>query len=239
MSRRYYINGSFASFENLHSNDMDAGSSEYATCGNASKILYEYANNFSFTQWVKMTNLLGVLSGVMTYNDSIVPTNNGWMLVNQTGTWRFYINASTFIASDAPATAGVWVLVGCTFSSARLMKMYINGTLQASTATSAAIAYSGNHNILRLGNYGDIRFLTGKMAHPAIWNKELSAAEMASIVSHKMNDYRTLSFGANCTAAFKFNAGAADYPIWTDYIGGINATMTNQESADINTDVPT
>lgn len=239
MSKKIYIAGSSASFSNLYSNDM-GGVNEYATCGNASKIVYEYANNFSFTQWVKMTNLLGVLSGVMTYNDSVTPTNNGWMLVNQTGTWRFYINASTFIASDAPATAGVWVLIGCTFSSTRLMKMYINGTLQASTTVSPAISYNAvNHNILRLGNYGDIRFLNGKLAHPAIWNKELSAAEMASIVSHKMNDYRTLSFGANCTAAFKFNAGTADYPIWTDYIGGINATMQNQESADINTDIPT
>lgn len=79
----------------------------------------------------------------------------------------------------------------------------------------------------------------GKLFHRAIWNDALSSGEVSQVYALKGGDYRTLSFGSKLVSAFHFPTGQSGYPTDTDYVGGRNGTMLNQESTDINTDVPT
>lgn len=224
-------------FSNLYSNDLN-GTDEWVDHGAASKLLYEYADNFSSSCWIN-ADANGLLSGLITYNDSFAAESNGWMFVHHVNKIRFYINVSTNIESNDTITTGLWYHVMITASPGKLMKLYINGSLQSATTTYGSITYGVNHNNLRIGVYGGIRFFNGKIAYPKIFDKELSQSEVNEDYALKMLNWRGLSFKDNVKFAGIFKGGQADYPILTDDVGGINGTMTNQESVDITTDIPT
>lgn len=240
MSKKLFYYGSTASFSNLYSNNLD-GVNEWVNFGAASELVYQYANNFSFSIWMK-ADVNGLLSGLITYNGDILSASGGWMVLHQSNKIRFYVDnagVSLFIESNTTITTGQWYHICCTVSSGKLMKLYINATLQTATASYGSINYTADNCRLRLGVYAGIRYFDGRLAYPKIFNKELSAAEVAEDYALLMGNYTSLSFAANVVFAGAYPNGQSDYPTLTDLVGGINGTMTNQESTDINTDIPT
>lgn len=141
---------------------------------------------------------------------------------------------------------GLWHHVAFTYSgnkAASGIKLYIDGT-QRDTANFNSGTYGGMSNTiapLRIGtsNESFTWSTNGLIAHPCMFNKELSATEVTELYNLKMNDARNLSFGSNLVEAWHFPTGIGDYPTYTGYKAGYNGNLTNMEAADINSTIPT
>lgn len=255
-TRRYY--GGTASYSNLYSNDMD-GSAEYALCADT--------DDHSFTDgagqdlpcsgviWMKR-DAIGVDSALIV--KGIESTGQAEYVFDiSNATIRFILQnaAGTMVrARTAPmATVGSWIGLAWTYSGNEAttgIKIYSITTAgvvtQIDNANVSAGAYAGMTRGtagLKIGareiTAGTLtRYFNGLLYHPQLYDKELSSAELGEIGANPHKDARTYSFGANVVSAWHFPTGTGDYPTWTDYVAGHNATMQNAEAADINTDIP-
>jgi len=95
------------------------------------------------------------------------------------------VGATDYSASDTNGTEwsdGKWCLATLTYDSETL-RGYINGVLVATnTGPSGAIDYTGGDTNLAIGRaseYWADQFFTGQVDHAMIWNRALSAAEVA------------------------------------------------------------
>lgn len=142
---------------------------------------------------------------------------------------------------------GVWIRVTWTMDGTGTTaghKIYLDATASDTTDSNMGVyvGVSNTTSSLRIGVANDsLQFpFNGRIAHPVMFNKALSALEVSELTTKKMGDYRTLSFAANIVFCSRFPNGTSDYPNYEDYSGnGHTGTMTNQENTDINTDIPT
>lgn len=245
------------SFTNLYSNELEGGvSGEYASAGdNAAFSFTDGAGTdtaYTWVMWMKRA-AIGVNSALLSkWSDS--GNNREWYSAIIGSTWRFLIyNAAgtAFIGRTAPmATTGSWVGLAGTYTASETsagIKLYTitGGTVtQIDTANLESGVYAGMSNTasaLQIGSLfsgAQIWFFNGKLYHPQLWTGALSTTDLGTIGTNPHQDVRTFSFGANAISAWKYNAGTADYPTWTDYVNSRNATMIAQENTDINTDIP-
>lgn len=258
MSKQLKYYGSSQSFSNLYSNDMEGGvSAEYASAGdNAAFSFTDGAGNdtaFTWIIWMKRA-ATGVNSILLSkWSDS--GSNREWYSAIIGSTWRnllYHSNGGAFIGRTAPmATTGSWVGLAMTYDGSELVagiKLYTitGGTVtQIDNADLSSGVYTGMSNTtspLQMGamfSGSQIWFFNGKQYHPQLWTGAMSAADLATVGANPRKDVRTFAFANTPISAWKYNNGTADLPTWTDYVNGRNATMQNQEAADINTDIPT
>lgn len=242
-------------FENLYSNDLD-GSNEYADAGDNNA--FSFGNGagtdtpFTLLCWMKMDvtaanqNLLSKFSAGATEYDLSITNTNTLRLVCWTAA------TTAFIGRSAPmSTTGTWLCIVGTYDASKAssgIKLYSFTSGGAVTqidngnVTSGVYSTTGMSNTatsLKIGSIVSASFFfNGKLYHPQVYSAALTSAQLAEISAAPRKDCRTYSFGANAISAWKFNNGTADFATWTDYVNGRNATMTNQESADINVDIP-
>lgn len=245
------IMGKSPSFSNLYSNDMD-GSNEYADAGDNNAFSFGNAGTdspFTMIIWMKRDtsannhNLISKFTtGATEYDFTLVATTLRIVC------WQS--NTATFIGRSAPmSTTGSWIGLAATYSGSKAatgVKLYSftsgGSVTQIDNGNVVSGGYVGMSNTTTSLKIGGIVstgwYFDGKLYHPQIYNAELTSTQLGEIAAAPRKDARTYSFGTNAVSAWKFNLGTADYPTWTDYVNGRNATVTNAESTDINTDIP-
>ncbi|MDC1191198.1 LamG domain-containing protein, partial [Gammaproteobacteria bacterium] len=139
-----------------------------------------------------------------------------------------------------------WVFVTATYSgnsSETGISIYING-VQVDDTTSNALTYTAMHNTPRpllIGSYeGTPDYADGKIDQPTIWDKELSAVEVAEVYNnHEPRDETKESLSGNIAGYWRgYNSTNVSSGV-LDQSGNANhGTMTNMEDADIVYDHP-
>ena len=250
MSKKLFYYGSTTSFQNLYSNNYD-GVNEYVTLGD--NAAFSFTNGagvdspFSFTSWVKPDVVDGNLRMVMSKYNATTNVAEYWLFLFSGGI-RFQLYGS----GSALIRMGTWYFVVGTYSGSEAttgVKIYL-GTVagaasQVDTADSTAGAYTGMSNTTTpllfgaaIQTVGSAFLFDGRQYHNALWNKELSLAEINEIRTIKGGDLRNASCAANLVEAWHYPTGTGDYPTLKGYKAGLNGVMTNQEAADINVDIP-
>jgi len=138
---------------------------------------FNVTNAFSLEAWIKPTSLpsSGVFRSVMTKAESYSLQFNGPRLeftVIQNGTRRRLQTPSGVIVAG-----GTYHVVG-TFDGTT-QRLYVNGTQVASAALSGSATTNGN--TLYVGSWdGGSEFFAGTIDEPAVYNRVLSAAQVAA-----------------------------------------------------------
>ena len=123
---------------------------------------------------------------VLSYNGTYYPyTSYGiGKLINKkitflctTGTYS-YDAESTTIEGTTILLPNTWYMVTATYDGS-MMKLYINGVLENSTALTGALVY--NENPLKLGHSVNTQFFQGKLDEIRIYNKALNQAEITQL----------------------------------------------------------
>lgn len=224
-----------SSFENLYSNNLD-GVDEWVL--KSSEAALQTAG-ISYSCWIKTTQagFAAIMSqykwgGGLTYYGSEMAISSGTLVVaGGNGSQTFVVSATTF-------NDGNWHHIVATLNATQY-RGYIDGVLVATTNAGGYSPVSCQFAIGREAETSAFYPFSGKIANPAIIGRVITLAEVEAAYALKMGDLRTL-FGTDLKFGGYFPNGTSDYPSWIDYSGnGYDMTMTNQESADINTDVPT
>lgn len=247
----------FSSFPNLYSNSLDAVN-EYVNCGDRDEFSFGATgateNPFSLSGWVKATTLDANIRILMTKYHSNVATE--YFLFLFSGGIRFHLTdtiGSNWIGRNTNnniMAVNIWYFWVATYSGGKTMgscKIYLGtegaAATQVDTTNSANGVYTRMINTtknLTIGGAHDGGFLfSGKHFGNAIWNKELTLAEVNEIRTLKGGDLRTVSCNANLIEAWSYPNGQAGFPTLTGYKNGYNGTMILQENTDITTDIPT
>jgi hypothetical protein len=149
-------------------------------------------NEFTVEIWIKANGswAIGAGAGQSTYNVDDWVTSNMWLL-HPNGTAgstsiSFYVNANpqgsyNIIAATTGVnlTAGNWYQVVGTFSNSAT-KIYLNGGLSGTAGGGSGIINNGGNTLVLGGDPRyDFRRLTGDIAAFHMYDRELSAGEVA------------------------------------------------------------
>ena len=149
-------------------------------------------NEFTVEMWVKANGswAIGAGAGQSTYNTDDWVTSNMWLL-HPNGTLgstsiSFYVNANppgsyNIIAATTSTnlTAGNWYQVVGTYSNTAT-KIYLNGSLSGTAGGGNGIINNGGNTLVLGGDPRyDFRRLTGNIAAFHMYDRELSAGEVA------------------------------------------------------------
>lgn len=247
MSEEISIVGSSASFSNLYSNDLD-GSNEHATRASWAGVQIGATAAFFISFWAKFDTVTG--NHRIVSCGSTAASGHGWSVVQIGSNIRWVITNSGLVRTQQMTTSGNIITTGTwnhyairrTDNTVSGIEIYKDGVLQSINAASTLLTTDtplyGTFDVGRRLFNNDQHF-DGKLANVGIFNVAGATGTAAELTTLKMGDLRTCSIGANLQGAWYFPNGTSDYPDWIDYSGGgHDLTMTNQESADINTDIP-
>jgi hypothetical protein len=145
--------------------------------------------NITVAAWVRMTGTGQIISKDNT-------TARPWALsINPTGTGRFFVSntSNSLVVADTTAvlpTGGMWAHIVGVYDGAHIM-VYVNGML-AGTPTAQTGSISTGTSSVQIGNReyaGSPDYFHGAIADPAIWNRALSASEIAELYNMGRSDY--------------------------------------------------
>lgn len=165
-------------------------SNQSVSVASHSSLSFEYNNPFTCAAWVKLnTNTTG--SRFIITKEVSGSTYRGYafyLTEGRVGLVKFYDVSGGLYNSVYETTASVtinrWFFVCCTTAagSATLDKVYTNGVV-ASAITTGQNALSTNTMVnstaLLIGNRGVEANFNGIIAHPMVWNTELTAKEIS------------------------------------------------------------
>ena len=171
--------------------------SSYITLANESNFDFDYTNTFSVAFRVKMGSIAADQGLVMKSND--LTTGLGWKVYFQNtsdllvfkladGTTAYSITSSTSL------TTSKYYHIVCTFSgnsNRSGMKIYVDGTLEAtgtSSAISSTILNSVSPVIGAESDGGSI--FTGSISDVQIWNSELSSTDVTDLYHGKQVNFQ-------------------------------------------------
>ena len=168
---------------------------------------------FSISMWVYPDDIAGYLMLGST------STNNIFLYANNSGTLSFRggTGFTDNVVSSTNLTAGSWQHVVITRDGGFNYTFYRNKTSNAVTGVSTTdsdIAFD------RIGANSTVQFGTfdGKMDELAFYNKELSAAEVASIYDNNLH-------ASGLVAFYRFEDGSGTS--LSDVVGSNDGTLTN------------
>lgn len=146
------------------------GSNQYANVSSLTDILSN--SNYSKSVWFYLSsyssnnNLISESSG----NKHAVYLGGGnKILAGHNGNWGTTAQSTSSIALNT------WYNVVVTFDSSVGWKIYINGQLDNSNASTATFAGSGN---IQVGSFQTGNFLNGRIANAMVYNRTLLASEI-------------------------------------------------------------
>ena len=148
---------------------------------------------------------------------------------------------NTALTTDAIEGDNLWHHVASTWDSSGNLKIYLDGTLKATTAISGT--FSGSFSTASIGNNTQSGgYWKGNIDEVTLFNLELTSTQVTSLY----ND--GLPFNPEPLTAligyWKMGDGGivgdpiANYPTIVDETGNNNGTMTNMTSTDFKADVP-
>lgn len=235
-----------ATFENLLSAQLD-GVDENIDLGD--NFNFERNEPFSLVTWMKTL----AAGGVMLSRRGAGPAFQGWSMNNVGGKVSFDLfsnnvggNSIVVRTDEATFNNGVWYNIIGTYDGSSLasgVKIYVDGVNKAVTASNdnltASIQAAVNAKIGSDADGSDP--WNGKLDEPAIYNKELSSAEVSDIYNLGIvTNLLKLSSNANQKGWWRFTQNDKDnFPTIKDISGnGKDGTAVNMEVADIQGDVP-
>ena len=206
---------------------------------------------YSYSLWIKPAAWVSATPGIIMFGDN----DRGLSMYQGSGPsdTKLYARINSG-GSGRTATAGqftqdVWqhitvTYAGNTYSTGTDLKIYINGSeaTYASTSTGTPSAITpGADCVIGSFNPSGVKF-AGNMADVAVWDKELSAAEITEIYGA---GYRVNLSNSSCQSSllswWKLGNGTGDSYNGTlaDEVGGRPGTPTNFDAAgDIEADSP-
>lgn len=222
------------------------------------------SNGRTFSCWFKLngtatTNQIASFGG-----PAYGPTYHGfWTLLGRVNGANYNLrvqsriqNGSSFAPTQLTSltttslSAGTWYHLVYTTTSAQAMAAWINGVSQTMTVDSGSaighwfgdLGITGTRKFVVGTAYNDgtysSNYLNGYLDEVTMWNKNISASEVAELYnSGSPVDPTGVSFAANLDSYWRMGDGDT-YPTLTDSANGDDLTMVNMESGDIQTDVP-
>jgi len=234
-----FVESPSAAFSNTLSTLFD-GVDEFGNMGQTTAL--EFTSDFAISVWVKFTNV--------GKNEFIVDTctdqsaGDGYQMRLTSGNvirwWSFKASSSQFVDSTTTFSAGSWHhLVGVRDFTAKRNRLYVDGSLEASSTgdidlstsdtTNLRVAFSVVFNGLEMD--GNIDELTW-------WSTLLNATDVTNLYnSGTPNDPTTHAKAASLTEYHRMGDGDT-FPTVTGQKSVRDITLTNMESGDFVTDTP-
>ncbi len=133
--------------------------------------------NFSVALWAKWTSTGTTVATIQALVDNNHNTGQGFVIQDRPDLSKvlsFFIGGSSSVESTVQVGDGTWKHIVCTYDGTTA-KMYINGQLNNSAATSAGTIQTN----LTFGKWqGGTRYLTGTLEDPRLYARVLSAADV-------------------------------------------------------------
>lgn len=133
--------------------------------------------------WVKASSLANTYSTVISRTDSSVPQSYYTLLVKSTGKLAFYVWGNADINYDGTGANTIsvdnWYHLALTYDSSAGLKGYFNGFLDGSAAANGVLTSKSVTATVGKDTNTAGRIWNGLIDFPAIWNRALSAAEVA------------------------------------------------------------
>ncbi len=165
------------------------GVNDFVNCGNI------LTNSYTKEAWIRTatnTGYLNIISGSLNHAFWVV---NGQLCSGHNGTWFYVVDNSTI-------PLNTWTHVAVTYDAATTtMKLYTNGVLVATNSAVPAIA--GDNSVL-IGAFAYAALFSGDIDEVKIWNKVLSASEIAIDKSARLTGSEN-----GLVAYYDFNSGIA------------------------------
>jgi hypothetical protein len=224
------------------------GSNEYVTMGNVPELNFASAAQFSVSFWTNFTGSAGsVFAGKMAG-----PTGyRGYLVYEASGKFNFLLS-NDFTGGDylrietTLAYSGAWRHVALTWNGtvtldASNAKFYVGGSLVSdSDLQDTLVGTASNSASFALGiRQGDLWGpLVGALDQPAVYDKELSPAEVSWIWNSGVPRDLT-GGGAPSNLVGWWPIDGDTHPTLTDSsVSGNDGTMTNMETSDITFGAP-
>jgi len=198
-----YVAGAGASFGNAV--DLERGSYEYIALPSEDSFdPYDGSSAaISFSVWIRPESFYFCCVTLISKGDY----SNDWR-VQGSGTLGFYGFSGGAATSTTFSTAGTWYHLAGTGSTPGEMKIYVNGVLEATAATTAAASSQANSKSLFVGGNPDhlgstVRTWDGRIDDLAVWKRTLSASEVLDIYTAGAagNPASTLGLSPACSCA--------------------------------------
>jgi hypothetical protein len=168
------------------------GTNSYVSLPNNS---LNFTGDFSYSFWVKMSNVVGSSVDSFIENLSLGSTYaNGYNFLRETSSWRFDIRSGGGLViyryTSGGFTNGQWYHVVLSRTNNNSPKLYINNTLAPwgsitplgtvpTPVTTLNPVYQSNQSCSIGGAI--IGFLNGSIDGLSMWNKELTASEVSEL----------------------------------------------------------
>ena len=229
-----------ASFSNTKSVDFD-GVDDYIDLGNPTAL--QFTSSFSISLWFKSTDTSDYILISKDNTSGHLTNDRSWALWGNryggTNVINFNVrNGSNSFAvqSTSDYNDGSWHHLVATYEASTALKVYVDGSLEATNTTSIPSSINNvgtNVNIGRAAN--GVYYANAKIDEVGLFNSVLSASN----VTASYNSGTPLSRSSYSPVAWYRMGDGDTFPTLTDNgSGGNNGTMTNMVSGDIATDVP-
>ena len=190
----------------------------------------------SFEGWIKPSSFKSAspyISSIM--GTEVSDSNSAFLRLGDAGLannkLQFVVsinNVQQKLASATALNANTWYHVAATYDGSN-MKIYINGTLDATKAQSGSVNSTGAFNVGYL--YNTSRNFNGKVDEVRVWKRALSQTEISQNMCN-------VSVPATSLAAYwKFNEGSGS-TVQDTSGNGVTLTLTGVDSSNWGTDVP-
>jgi len=203
------------------------GVDDYVDCGNDSSL--DVTSEITVSAWVKYDSFSTTPHVVGKLSTG--PTN-GYMLWTTTGgVATFSIAATTeSTATSSALNTGTWYHLAGTYDGANV-KLYVDGSLVDTTARAGAIGVASNNCRVGEATHTSVP-LDGSVRHPQIFNRALTAAEVAFLASeHEVETPNTK--GSRLSIVPSFDAWGNATLNALDFSGNGNVgTLTNMATGD-------
>ena len=145
------------------------GSNQYATCSGTPL----NATSYTKSVWFKLTSTSAA--------NNLVSFGSAGHFMYFGSTTKLYCGHSDWadffaFPSTTNFSTGIWYNACLTFNTTDGMKLYINGSLDATYTAIKTQAAGGG---IEIGSFGAGNFLNGSIAQVSIYNRALSAAEVS------------------------------------------------------------
>lgn len=222
------------------------GVDEHALIGDVAPLQFERTNPYSISAWVKSNSataqaIFSKMDVSPTFRGYLVNFSSAgaiqWFNINDNGT-------GNSIRVDTTTTGfanNVWRHIVVTYSgssTAAGCKIYVDGTSRALTVTTdnltATMLTTAAAHIGRRTDGGSPLYFNGNIDEVAVYNKELSAAEVTTIFGPGQPvNHAVTGPTANLVGYWRMGEGATFPTIPDDSTNSNAATLTNMEAGDI------
>ena len=234
-------------FQNKYSIDFDGVDDNIEIQDSSVLRLNGSDNSFSF--WAKLDGLSNGDGKMICKATSASASSSAYQIRTNNADlkFQFYSGGWRTVSANSFFTTTNWTHVVVTMKdSTKIVKMYKNGAAFTTSPISGNIGYSIPSSVngeLFFGCRGNLtNFFSGMLDEVAIYNAELSAAQVTAIYnSGNPTDLTDSSMPSNLVGWWRNGDpnGTAAYPTIVDQsTNSNNGVMTNMASGDIMTNVP-